>query len=145
MTNTTEEPAVFTGCVWYQEAYFLKALQQEVDRARDESSPLGLIFLHVPLYTRGAARHLFAYGQTCDTQTFFGLLSSGDYAICMPSRDFTVATQARVALERAMTGLGAQAGLAMLDEELTAAELLNVSAHACMRSAHACFEESNAA
>jgi hypothetical protein len=128
MKNTE---AVFSGAIWFQEAYFLTALQNEIDTAHQNNTALCVVVLRLPDYTRKAAHHLFAYAEAEDGNSFFGLLSNGDYAICMPECGYTEGTHERVALTHSLRDFNICSGLAVLDQETSATELLDVAAHVC--------------
>ncbi len=122
---------VFSGSVWFQERYFLAALQNEIDSAQRRGSSLCVVVLRLPDYTRKAAQHLFAYAEAEDGNSFFGLLANGDYAICMPDSGYAEAASESSALVHALSAFGACAGVAVLDEELTAKALLESAARDC--------------
>ena len=145
MNTATISESCFSGSVWYQEQYFLGALQDEIDRARTEGSALCLVLLRLPDYSRRAARHLFAYAEAEDGSSFFGLLSNGDYAICMPGGGYTEGTQERVSLSHNLGDFDVSSGIAVLDNEQTAAELLRAAAEACVSVGHVQFELAKAA
>jgi hypothetical protein len=130
--------SAFTGSVWYQEAYFLRFLQDEMDSARQQSTPLCLIVLRVPECSRRAARHLYAYAQSEASPAFFGILSNGDYAICMPGSGYMEGADERRALADRLGDFGVCSGMAVLAEDETAADFLRVATGACVDSqAHA--------
>ena len=133
VTTTITGPTAqaFSGPVWYQETYFLDALQQEIDGAKNERSALSIVVLRVAGCSRRAAHTLFAYAEAENGRSFFGLLSNGDYAICMSGRGYTEAARERVTLERLLRSFDVYSGLAVLDEESTAAELLSVATREC--------------
>jgi hypothetical protein len=145
MNTTTITKPCFSGSVWYQEQYFLGALQDEIDRAKTEGSALCLVVLRLPDYSRRAARHLFAYAEAEDGRSFFGILSNGDYAICMPGGGYTEGTEERVALSHDLGEFDVCSGLAVLDQEQTAADLLTVAARACVGVGHVQFAIAKAA
>ena len=133
MMDNAETATTFAFPTWYQERYFLGALQQEIDAARRKGDPLCLIMLRMEDYSRRAARHLYAYAESAGEPAFFGVLDTGDYAICMPGRGYEEGTRERVVLNHSLSDFGVKTGLVILDDEETASELLNVAAHDMMR------------
>jgi hypothetical protein len=59
------------------------------------------------------------------------VLANGDYAICLPGSGYTEGTRERLTLARDLGDFDVCSGLAVLDREETAAELLNLAAHDC--------------
>lgn len=127
--RTGETP--FSGSLWFQERYFLAALQQEVDRAREWNTPLCLILVQVPQCSRRVAHEFFAYAESEKGNAFFGLLSNGDYVVCLPYSGYSAGAAKRVSLTRALAEFGVTTGMAVLDEEESAAALLAVAAQDC--------------
>ena len=131
MNTATRTGTILCNSVWYQEPYFLGALQDEIDTARSDGTALCLILLRMTDYTRNAARHLYAYAEAEDGHSFFGILGNGDYAICMPGSGYTEGTQERVALANGLGQFDVCSGLAVLDAERSARELLQVASEDC--------------
>jgi hypothetical protein len=148
MSNPTvseHRQGMVCGSVWYQEPYFLDAVQQEIDTARYSGAPLCVVVLQLPDFSRRAARQLYAYAEAEDGDSFFGLLSNGDCAICMPGCGYTEGTLERVALARDFGDYHVSSGLAVLDQEQTAADLLQVAVQACLSDTIQLFETVRAA
>ncbi len=93
--------------------------------------PLSVVVVRVPEYTRRVAHHLFLYAEAEKGNSFFGLLSNGDYVICMPGSGYTEGAMKRTALNRALAGFDVTSGLAVLDQEQTASELVAVAVRDC--------------
>jgi hypothetical protein len=75
----------YEGPVCYQQAYFQFALREEMSRGRESGSPLSIIFLTLPEFSRGSAQRLLGFAEQLPPRCFLGLLTNGDYVFCLPN------------------------------------------------------------
>ena len=128
---TSISKTYISGAVWYTEDHFMDALQDAIDRSHEDESSLCLVLLRLPGHNGQASRQLFAYAHLEDGNSFFGILSNGDYAICLPDSGYTEGAIERIAMARGLNESAVVSGLAVLDQEETAEELIHIAARAC--------------
>lgn len=134
ITKTTDA----SGPVWYQDAYFRAHVADEIAPCVDRSRDSYLIHLSLGGYSRTAARMLYnCVRDEISSRDFAGMLSDGDYAVCLTATDLRTAAAFAHRLEQQLSGFEPVVGLAGLGIDGATADAVLEAArnrHSCTQS-----------
>jgi hypothetical protein len=118
--------ATLPAPVWYQQAYFLAHLEEEIDRCVAANRNSFLIHLSLNACSRSAARRLVdCTREELSANDFAGMLASGDYAICLADTSLLRAAGLARRLDSYLADFDPSIGLAgLVIDGLTSAEVL---------------------
>jgi hypothetical protein len=114
------------GAIWYQQAYFMSGLADELEAEGASRRPTAVIYLQASRCSRQAERRIceFVRIQT-DRMDFAGMLEGGDYAICLVNAGRDRATIIANKLRFHLQDFDPLIGIAVSDEDgETAAEMM---------------------